>query len=237
MPPRGQRALKIASVLLIAVSVVLGYLYFETRSSLDEANERTRRLANDIAAISDVRTPVVAASKPTRGTEADNVLEVLEWGINQGGRYAFGATPLDDERATALTALLAQLAEIEFTGTVTIDVHVGRFCMNYGSDGMFELAVPQQPAATCEQVGWPEPEAIALGQRQSLAFANTVASATAANPDLRVESVSHGSAVPAVEYPLVGYELTAGAWNAVAATNHRVEVHLIANDTAAGARR
>jgi CheY-like chemotaxis protein len=236
-PLRGQRALKIASALLIAVSGVLGYLYFETRTSLDEANERTRRLANDIAAISDVRTPAVAASKPTRGTEADNVLEVLEWGVNQGGRYAFGAIPLDDERATALTALLAQLGEIEFTGTVTIDVHVGRFCMNYRSDGMFELAPPQQPAATCEQFGWPESEAVALGQRQSLAFANTVASAIARNPNLRVENVSHGSAVPAVEYPLVGYELTAGAWNAVAATNHRVEVHLIASDTAAGARR
>ena len=236
---RLDRAVRIASFLLVVVSVVLGYLYFATRSSLDEANELTHRLANDTAAISDARTSAVAASQP-RAT-GNNVIDVLEWGINQGGRFAFGATPLDDGRAAVLTALFAQLEELGFAGTVAIDVHVGRFCMNYRPDGMLELAPPQQPAATCEQVGWPELEAVALGSRQSVAYANAVASATARNPRLRVESVSRGSTEPAVDYPLADYELTAGAWNAVAAANQRVGVRISASAEAAnavgGARR
>jgi CheY-like chemotaxis protein len=232
---RADRALKIASALLIVVSGVLGYLYFATRSSLDEANELTRRLESDTAAISDARTSAVASAPASRAAGGD-VLDVLEWGINQGGRYGFGATPLDDGRAAIVSALFKQLEQIGFAGTVAIDVHVGRFCMNYRPDGTLELAPPQQPAATCEQVGWPELEAVALGQRQSLAFANTVASATAKNPRLRVESTSRGSTLPAVDYPLTDYEITAGAWNAVAAANHRVGVRLIANGPD-GARR
>ncbi len=234
---RLDRAVRIASFLLVVVSVVLGYLYFATRSSLDEATELTHRLANDTAAISDARTSAVAASQPRAA--GSNVIDVLEWGINQGGRYAFGATPLDDGRAAVLTALFAQLEELGFAGTVAIDVHVGRFCMNYRPDGMLELAPPQQPAATCEQMGWPEIEAVALGSRQSVAYANAVASATARNPRLRVESVSHGSAEPAVDYPLADYELTAGAWNAVAAANQRVGVRISAEtaNAAGGARR
>jgi hypothetical protein len=152
---------------------------------------------------------------------------VLEWGLNQGGRYAFGAAPLDDGRAAVLTALFTQLEQLGFSGTVAIDVHVGRFCMNYRPDGTLELAPPQQPAATCEQIGWPELEAVALGERQSVAFANTVASATAGNQRLRVEMLSRGTSQPAVEYPLADFELTAGAWNAVAAANQRVAVRLV----------
>ena len=63
---RADRALEIASALLVVVSAVLGYLYFATRSSLDEANELTRRLANDTATISDARTSAVASRAAAR---------------------------------------------------------------------------------------------------------------------------------------------------------------------------
>jgi CheY-like chemotaxis protein len=232
--PRAGSVLKVASVLLIALSGALGYLYYETSASLDAANERTRALTNDIAAITGARAPVVAAGKPalaatpvTRG-----VLDVLEWGVNQGGRYAFDAPPLDDGRATVLTALVAQLADLGFEGTVAIDVHVGRFCMNYGPGGVLELASAEQPATACEQIGWPEPEALTLGQRRSLGFANVMTSVEARHPRVRIEYESYGSLLPAVEYPRSGYELTAEAWNAVAAANQRVDVRLIADEQA-----
>jgi hypothetical protein len=230
-----ERYLKVASILLAAFCALLAYLYFSTSSSLDEANSRTRRLAADTAALSDARTATLAAAAAP-GEPDDAVLDVLEWGVNQGGRYSFGAVPLDDGRAAVVSALFEQLERLGFAGTVAIDVHVGRFCMNYEFDGMLELAPPDQPAATCEQVGWPESEALAIGQRQSLAFANAVAAATARNPRLRVEQLSHGSAEPAVDYPAADYELTAGAWNGIAAANHRVAVRLI-SDSSGGSRR
>ena len=67
-----------------------------------------------------------------------------------------------------------------------------------------------------------------LDLSHDLAYANLVTSLTAHNPRLRIESASHGSTAPAAPYPRAG-ELTAGAWNAVAAINNRVSVQLLAD--------
>jgi hypothetical protein len=229
--PQERRLLPVVSAALVMVCVTFAALYFATRSSLDDANERARQLTNDLTALSDARfLPVAAVPR----VALDGLLAMLEWAANRDNRYAFDGVPLDDDRAALLMSLFEQIERLGFAGTVAIDVHVGRFCMNFGSDGALELAPPDQPAATCEQVGWSESEAITLGQRQSLAFANAVASTTARNPRLRVESVSLGSSMPLVDYPVVGYELRAGAWNAAAAANHRVEVRLLPADAESG---
>jgi len=233
---RSGRLLPLVNALLAVTCATFAYLYFATSSALDEANQRALRLANDTATLSDARFATLASAAAPRPA-TDSVLDSLEWAANRGNRYAFDAVPLDDERAAMLTSLLAQLDGLGFAGTVAIDIHSGRFCMNYGSDGTLGLAPPDQPAAMCEQTGWPENEAVALGQRQSLAFANAVASAAARNPRVRVETVAHGSSSPVLDYPTVNYELTAGAWNRAATANHRVEVSLIADPADTGARR
>ena len=74
-------------------------------------------------------------SVAARAAGPSDVLGVLEWGVNQGGRYGFGTVPLDDERATVFAGLFDQLARLGFTGTVAIEVHTGRFCMDYGQNG------------------------------------------------------------------------------------------------------
>jgi CheY-like chemotaxis protein len=221
------RPFKIATALLLVVCATLGYLYFVASSSLELANGRAARLAGDMAVLTAARAgaPPRAAAP---GAGLADALDVLEWGLNRGGRYPFGAIGLDDERANLLEGLVARLAKLDFAGTITFDVYAGRFCMNYAPDGTLELAAPEQPAATCERVGLPETDAVALGKQESRAFANAVATATADNPLLTIETVSHGSAEPAVQYPVADYGLTAGAWNAVAAANQRVSVHLVA---------
>lgn len=230
-PRRGVRPLRLAAMLLAATAVTFAYLYFATRASLDAANEHVQRLASDAAAVLDAgaaRGDARAAASPLPASTLDGVVRVLEWGVNRGNLYAFGAIPLDDERATMLTSLSEQLDRLGFAGRIAIESHVGRFCMNYRPDGALDLAPPDQPAATCEQVGWPETEAVALGQRQSLAFANAVASTTARNPRTIIETFSRGSGDPALDYPAASYELTAGVWNTVAAANHRVNVRITA---------
>lgn len=228
--PRAHRPMRLAAMLLAAVALTFGYLYFATRSTLDDANESVQRLASDSAALSDAAARsgarLTSASASANGGLTD-LVGVLEWGVNRGNRYAFGAIPFDDERATMLASLSEQLDRVGFEGRIAFEAHVGRFCMNYGSDGMLELAPPDQPATTCSQIGWPEGEAIALGERQSLAFANAVSTAMARNPQIAVETFSRGSDDPEVDYPAPGYELTAGVWNAIAAANHRVNVRIV----------
>jgi hypothetical protein len=226
-----QHYYKAASGVLLAAASVFAYLYVAASASLDRAHELNGRLVEDTTvltaanarAFDALRTPVVAAA----AADADRgVVEVLEWAMNQGRQFAFGEVPLDDERAYALTMLLEHLERIGFAGTVAVDVHVGRFCMNYGVAGDLVLAQPDQPIATCDQIGWPEAESIALGELRSSAFANAVGTASARG-GLRVETISHGSQEPLVEYPPAGYTATAGAWNVIAAANQRVELRIV----------
>ena len=99
-------------------------------------------------------------------------------------------------------------------------------------------APANEPAAMCDQIGWSEDQAVSAGRSQSLAFANEVASAAARYPRIKIESVSRGSAEPAVAYPASSADLTAGAWNAVAAANQRVVVAFLPEPaTTAGERR
>jgi hypothetical protein len=91
----------------------------------------------------------------------------------------------------------------------------------------------------CDQIGWSEDQAVSVGRSQSLAFANEVASAAARYPRMKIESASRGAAEPAVAYPGSSADLTAGAWNAVAAANQRVVVAILPEPSASatGERR
>jgi CheY-like chemotaxis protein len=219
------RTVALAVGLLIAAGV-LGYFYWGATSSLIEAAATNRRLAADTAKLEDARRSTLA-SLAAQATTPRDVVGVLEWGVNQGGRYNFGAVPLDDARATVFAQMLDQLARLDFAGTVTIEVHAGRFCMNRGPSGALELAPPEQPASTCEQIGWSEDQAVAGGRSQSLAFANEISSAAARYPRIKIENASRGSTEPAVNYPAPSPDLTAGTWNAIASANQRVAVKIV----------
>jgi hypothetical protein len=160
-------------------------------------------------------------------TSTAELLDALEWAVNLSGEYGFDEIPLDDGRAQMIDRLVEHLDRVSFRGTLTIEVHVGRFCMNFGIDGAPELAPPDQPAAECAQIGWMPAEATALGRRQTLAFANTVAAA-ADDAGILVETTSAGSGQPVIEYPFLSDYLTAGEWNEFAAINQRVEVRIAA---------
>jgi len=229
---RRARALALASFLLVVVCAVLGYLYWSASASFEQVAASTYRLVTENAKLEDTRssTPQSAA----RASAPNDVLGVLEWGVNQGGRYGFGAIPLDDTRAVVFAGLFDQLARLGFAGTVAIEVHAGRFCMDYGQNGALELAPANELAAMCDQIGRSEDQAITAGRSQSLAFANTVASAAARYPRMKIESASHGTAEPAVPYPASSADLTAGAWNAVAAANQRVVVSIRPEPAASG---
>ena len=56
---------------------------------------------------------------------------------------------------------------------------------------------------------------------------------------MKIESASRGTAEPAVAYPGSSADLTAGAWNAVAAANQRVVVAILPEPSASatGERR
>lgn len=146
-----------------------------------------------------------------------------QWNTTQS--YPYGAVPLDDERARDYAQLLSQLKSEGFAGTVTFDIYEGRHCVNYRADGFTQLAPPDQPVTACDYIGTPTPGA-AL---QSPMFENMIASVTR-DGQIRVDTVSHGTNDPIIDYPALDYSLTAAEWNSIADINQRVSMQVQSGD-------
>lgn len=219
----GSRRYKVASVLLLGIAALFAYLSFTTQTLLTTSYERAGNLVATISRLASGtdRLSSQPAPKPGAGT-----LEVLQWGFNQGGGFAFGDVPFGDSQANVLTTLVGELDRLNFAGTVALEAHVGRFCMSAGANGGLEPTLAAQPASMCEQIGWPEAEAVRIGQGESLSFAYALANAARRYPRLKIEKVWRGAASPVVPYPSP-YAATAGEWNRMAARNQRVELRLI----------
>lgn len=217
---------RIAAGVLLFLAVVFGYLYLSTSRLLEQVNVRSTQLVTRNAQLNTLNATSVEAFAAADPESFNGLLSGLEWAVNLSGGYAFGDVPLDDARAQLLSRLIEYLEASDFSGSVVIEVHVGQFCMNAAADGTWQLAADDQPAQSCQQIGWSGVQSEALGRRQSLGFANTIAtSARSGRIDIRTTSI--GSEEPLLTYPSLTNFVTAGEWNEIAAGNQRVDVRLI----------
>jgi CheY-like chemotaxis protein len=138
----------------------------------------------------------------------------------------FGETPLSGARLEHIQALLTRLAAQGFHGVVQIRSVPGRFCLTAGAAGLPALAADAIAYAKCDQVGTSREDNGSPSGRQSVAFANMIATAranAAGRLDIQINAGSPEEVI--TPYPPVSENLTAGDWNRVAAANNRVEVH------------
>jgi CheY-like chemotaxis protein len=229
----------VAAVVLGGLTALFAYLYFGAARALQETTQRTPSL---IASAAQFANPNLNSNASTSGQSkvafdagvpADaQLVELIEWTLNENNTYGFDEIALSEPRAEKLRRAIEYAASIGLRGRLSLRVHVGRFCMAYGSDGTAELAAPTSLLTQCEQLGWLPSDAFALGRRQTLAFANIVSGAQIGT-GIRVETASAGADEPAVPYPVVTAELTAGDWNRVAAVNHRIDIGFAGESTAA----
>jgi CheY-like chemotaxis protein len=228
------------TLLLFALTALAGvffWLHLDTQRKWRAAVEQNVGL---MAALNSRRTTASAAATDSvnrlaverdaaAGRYADFVT-ALEWGVNQSAAYPPGAEPLGDQRLETLKGLLERLTALGFTGTVRLDSHVGEFCYAPASADAPSLAPDDLPAERCERIGLPPEEARRASARESVAFANFLAT-RAGDTAVRIEVVPHGSAAPAVPYPPGPQGLTAGEWNALARQNNRVSVLLLPDES------
>ena len=232
-PARAPGHYRLLVTVLAAALLGTGWLYWQRDQALQALREQNEMLT--------------AALEQQRTIEADGVREIerqlssyeqsldsafvtalgaVEWAVNRSGGYGFDEIPLGDERLELVEGLADRLLELGFSGEVVVATHVGDFCMTAG-DGGYQLAPAELDPADCTRVGYEYPEAVDLGLRQSVAFANFVRIAEArTNGRIRYNVVSRGNAEPLVPYPAPS-AVTAGDWNEVARANNRVEIALL----------
>jgi len=138
----------------------------------------------------------------------------------------FGEMPLAGARLDQVSALLSRLKSQGFQGVVQVRSIPGRFCMVTGASGQSALAPDGTSYSKCEQIGNPRDDNGSASQRESVAFANMIATARQSAGGKIDVQISAGNADEILTpYPPVSESLMATDWNRVAAANNRVELH------------
>jgi CheY-like chemotaxis protein len=193
----------------------------KTRAELaarNTANAELRRSRDELGAMVKELTATLAMSTTVPATSANGV---------PGPRVEpvpYGEIPFDKSRFEELRDLLSKLEAQGFRGTVRVTSSSGLFCLSGNSADGFTPAPQAVPANKCDLVGNPFDDSLTAQQRQSVDFANLVASVRQhAGAGINVIVENAGSSRPAAPYPQRNEYLTAGEWNRAAAFNNRVE--------------
>jgi CheY-like chemotaxis protein len=224
--PRHMRWLAGAIVGVLVFVLVLAW----QQRDINALREQNRLLADSLA-IQPIerntpRQDVAGYQRALAGSRAA-LLDALEWGVNEASGYAWNEIPLGEYRLQLFDELLSRLMAIGYSGSISVAVHVGDFCMVDDGRGLLELAPDDLPAADCEQIGLDPVESLSLGYRQSVGFANFIVMADERTGGaIEIAISSAGNSQPLIAYPETTAGLTAGDWNSIARQNHRVAVEL-----------
>ena len=240
--PRQWWPVVVTALLGVIPAVVLGVLYWR---ALDENRAVVRQVTELKSEITDLADKV-AAMPPPMTFMSPSLLPPIPQALPAGAAPAgsspasatetvplaieyvpFGETPLANGRLDRLRAVAAPLEAQRARARIVVESYVGDFCLTGSPADGFVVAEPSVPFQKCDMVGNPFDDSLAPAQRQSVDFANFVASLRKRTGGaVVVETVSAGRRNP-VEYPEQAEGSTAGAWNTVAAQNNRVEFRVV----------
>jgi len=152
----------------------------------------------------------------------------ITWAINQSSPYDIREEAYSDRRLAIIQELVSRLSALGFTGKVQLDSHLGEFCLTGNEVDGYTLPPADLPATECTLVGHPLQQLPSLGNRQSIAFANFLATSPLVNSgDISIELIPHLYSRPLANYPPQHADVSAYEWNRIAARNNRVEVTLV----------
>ena len=210
----------------------------ETRNALQAANKQLNRLelaqlyrqeeaSSNTSTASELRAQL-NRQKQLAAEQSELVYNSITWAINQSSPFDINEEAYSDRRLTILQELITRLKALGYTGTVQLHSHLGEFCLIGDEVNGYTLPPPGLPVTDCAMVGHPLQQLPSLGERQSIAFANFLAtSPLLQNSGINVELVSHQYSRPRAPYPPRHPDVTAYEWNRIGAANNRVEIILL----------
>ena len=234
---RSSRLTQMAVAALTLVAMVFAWLYWQREQGWQELQEQHVALqqafeSQRIAEVEDSLQVIQQLGDYQQTLESVYAATIrgLEWGANQASIYGYGNSPLGNERLEVVEQLADQLAAINFSGVVRIETHVANFCLSVTGPEGYRLAGDDLVAADCDSVGVAPGEAYETGLEQSVAFANFIRLADErAGGRIRYEIISLGNSDPLMAYPMTTTDVSAAAWNRIAAANNRVEISIFAD--------
>lgn len=157
------------------------------------------------------------------------VIKAMAWLQNTDFQYNFNEQPLNDAQIINLATLTRVLADTGYTGTVTVNINFGNFCLESfpaNSVNTWRLAASDLSATDCKQLKDLNPK-LAAADYATPAFRNFERNLTTQHEGrIAVRLASNGMSQPRADYPLITSSTTAGEWNNVAARNNRLSIQL-----------
>lgn len=148
--------------------------------------------------------------------------QALAWSVNRYNLFDFGQQALGEEQLNIISSLVGFLHTASFTGTISVDVHFGNFCLTVDDNGKFVVPTNDMPVSKCQFIASRESD-FALEDHQSWPFLNfLLTSPILQEGKIRIDMESHGLENPPFEYPPLSNITKAGEWNKVAQMNQRV---------------
>jgi CheY-like chemotaxis protein len=216
----------IAAALLPAI--VLGVLYLRTLAVNDQLTRSNARLSEVIAGqqqqLAATSTPVPSpgeAAASMRAAFAPDATPALP--VQSVEPVPYAELPFSGTRVERLKTVIDRLRSEGFKGVLKVQSYVGDFCLAASGIDSYVAAADDMLVRRCDVVGNPFEDTLNGAERQSVSFANLLATVNRqASTGFKVE-VGFAGRRPAVPYPDKSDKLTAGEWNRVAARNNRVE--------------
>jgi len=226
LPPPSRWPLVAAiAALALLPTFILAVIHTRTLDAMHELAQSNTKLA---AFAEEQQLQLAALRQAVRGHEASLATAATARTVKadvESEPVPYGEAPLSGARLERLRDMIGQLKAGGFRGTLKVATFVGEFCLvGNGIEG-YSMAADDLPASRCDLRGNPFDDGLSAAQRQSLPFANLVASLRQDRSQaLRVE-VEHEGRKPTVPYPRGDQlaKMTAGDWNKIAAQNNRVE--------------
>ena len=136
--------------------------------------------------------------------------------------------PLSGARLEHLRTLVEKMHSQRLKGVIRVEVFFGDFCLTGGAATGYMVAADELPVSRCDLVGNPFGDGLTVQQRQSVSFANLVASINSdTSSGIKVQLVD-GAHQALTVYPAIASSLTAATWNRIAQRNQRVEFTVLA---------
>ncbi len=158
--------------------------------------------------------------------QSKNVLSALVWAVNQQGEFHYNEKALDQDKLTVINEMLEHLSALNFSGTLTLNIHNGDFCVRISDDGQFSLPDQSIPATSCRFISNTVFNFDQASQT-SIEFENQLrGSPMIESGQLNVVIKAHGLTKPVNRYPTISDGISSSKWNEVAQANNRVEIEL-----------
>jgi CheY-like chemotaxis protein len=189
-----------------------------TDADLKQTSDRLADVIKDLSAA------VAASTAGMPGSVQGSNAPIAIAGLPRWEPVPYGELPFDRSRLDVLRDVLSKLEGQNFRGVLRVTSLPGMFCLAGNASDGFVPAPASLPVSKCDLVGNPFEESLSGQQRQSIAFANLVASVRQRTSGAITVSVENAASARAtVAYPARADSLTAGEWNRAASANNRVE--------------